>query len=104
MWCFVSRHLLFKVTTRLVLLLFLTDPYRAAAFLLCVTPSPFQSNYVVGFTFAPLKPLSCTRHFGLERRLEGHKQCVRHLWNAQFILSALFVPVQPRFKSKMAAA
>ena len=38
--------------------------------------------------------LSPSRHFGFETRLDGHKQCTRHLLNAKFILSIVSERVQ----------
>ena len=47
--------------------------------------------------------LSRSRHFGLETRLDGHKQCTQKTLCILKMACALLMPVQPRFKSKMAA-
>ena len=49
------------------------------------------------------RPLSCSRHVGFETRLAWHKQCTQNKLCILKMTWALFMPVQPRFKSKVAA-
>ena len=45
------------------------------------------------------RPLSCSRHVGFETRLNWHKQCTQNKLCILEMAWALFMPVQPRFKS-----
>ena len=47
------------------------------------------------------RPLSRSRHFEFETRLDGHKQCTQNKLCILKMAWALFMPVQSRFKSKM---
>ena len=47
------------------------------------------------------RPLSRSRHFESETRLDGHKQCTHNKLCILKMACALFMPVQPRFKSKI---
>ena len=50
------------------------------------------------------RPLARSCHFEFQTRLDGHKQCTQNKLCILKLACALFLPVQPRFKSKMSGA